>query len=583
MQKRIPYGVANYREIASEAYYFVDKTRYIRELERFKTPVFLRSRRFGKSLWCSILEHYYDVRFADAFETLFGKTDIGRNPTERRNSCIVVRMSFSSVEVSPRYDELMANFNRTVGGYLDSAIVAHDCLKNAPGIVRSGSATARLEGMRKAVADGRLPPLYIVIDEYDNFTNTLITSQRDDLYTEVTTGDSFLRTFFKSIKDGVGEGTIANVFITGVLPVTMDDLTSGYNIAQLVTFEPMLLHMLGFTQGEVDAYVDELFADHPEWPPALKTTVRADLKANYDGYHLLPGAPEAIYNSTVTNYYLDYLNRNGTPPPEKFDPNLNTDVNWIKRLARGTENAKDLVDRLLMGDGIALPRTALATTFSKERLFDPTYFPVTLYYLGLVTFISSRTVGLPNLTVRKLFTDYFNDLWHAMRMVVTDAGEIYEEFAKSRDWSVLFEGFGKRYLGILPAQAYERANENFFRSTFYLLFNELMQDDYVVRIEDNVPGGRCDLTAVGTPNGIDPSTAVVVEFKHYTRAEMKSRFAKAKKNKKGVPLLARAPKDAVEQVRGYAADFAREHPHHTVLKYVVCYFSTKGYRLWKVS
>ncbi len=581
MQRKIPYGVANFHELITDGYYFVDKTRYIRELERFKTPVFLRSRRFGKSLWCSILEHYYDVRFADAFETLFGNTDIGRNPTERHNTCIVVRMSFSSVEVSPRYDELMANFNRTVGGYLDSAIAAHDCLQNAPGIVRSGSATARLEGMRKAVADGRLPPLYIVIDEYDNFTNTLITSSRDDLYTEVTTGDSFLRTFFKSIKDGVGEGTIANVFITGVLPVTMDDLTSGYNIAQLVTFEPPLLHMLGFTQAEVDAYVDELFADHPEWDAARRASVLADLKANYDGYRLLPDDRESVYNSTVTNYYLDYLNRNGTPPPEKFDPNLNTDVNWIKRLARSTENAKELVDQMLLEGGLPVSEAVLATTFNRQRLFDKNYFKVTLYYLGLVTFTSPVRVGIPNLTMRRLYTDYFNELWD-LTFVVNAADDLYAAFYEGGfDWGVLLAGFQERYLGFLPAQAYDKVNENFIRATFFLTFRERLARVYDTAIEVNHPSGRSDFEALSRPEGPDPRRAVVVEFKHYAQAAMKAAFGKTLEREEDFAAL-EPPSEAVEQVRRYAADLAARHPDHTVLKYVVCTFSPKGYRLWKV-
>ncbi len=582
MQRRVPYGVANYAKLITGDYYFVDKTKYIRELERFETPVFLRSRRFGKSLWCSILEHYYDVRFADDFGKLFGKTEIGRHPTERHNTCIVVRLDFSTVEVSPNYDELMANFDRTVGGQIESAIAAHDVLRQSERVVRTGTATARLQGILNAVKDGSLPPVYVIIDEYDNFTNTLITSDRDNLYTEVTTGDSFLRTFFKTIKAGVGEGTVANVFITGVLPVTMDDLTSGYNIAKLVTFEPSLLHMLGFTQGEVDAYVDELFADHPEWSPALKATVLADLKVNYDGYQPLPGERETLYNSTVANFYLDHLNRNGVPPTDKFDPNLNTDANWIRRLARSNENAKELVDQMLLGNGLPASGAALATTFNREKLFDKTYFKVTLYYLGLATFTSPIRMGIPNLTVRKLYTDYFNTLWD-LSFIVNVADDACADFVeRGCDWRFLFEGFGDRYLKFLPAQAYDKMNENFIRSTFFLTFRERLDWIYAMDIEVNHASGRSDLEAVGRPNGPDPDRAVVVEFKYYTQTAMKTVFGQVL-DEKGIAECPEPPADAAEQVSRYAADLAARHPGKTVEKYVACYFSSRGYRLWKVE
>ncbi len=582
MQRQVPYGVSDFRKVAMGDYYFVDKTRYIRELEKFVTPVFLRSRRFGKSLWCSILECYYDINYAGEFEALFGKTEIGRNPTPAHNSRLVVRLDFSTVEVSADYQTLKDNFNRTVGRQIDSAIAAHPCLAQAPQIVREGSANDRLDGVLAAIRDNGLPHAHIVIDEYDNFTNMLITSRCDDLYTEVTTGDSFLRTFFKTIKSGVGMGTVDHVFITGVLPVTIDDLTSGYNIAQVITFGTPTLHMMGFTQEEVVRYVDEIFEDHPELDPGLKSTVLEDLRTHYDGYQLLPQSAEHVYNSTIANFYLSNLIVERAIPEEKFDPNVNTDVNWIKRLARGSENAKALVDKLLVGEGIPLTRSSLATTFSREKLFDEVLFAVTLYYLGLVTFTSSVTAGIPNLTIRNLFTTYFNDLWDVKRLFVDGNAAVYGDFIKDYDWRRLFEGFEAQYLRLLPAQAYDKANENFFRSAFYLVFHSLLQMDYEIRIEDGLRTGRTDLTAVGRPTGGDPKSAVVVEFKYYSGADIKRKFAKAKKLKNGMPQLARAPRDAVAQLNRYADELMAKHPGKTLRKYVVVYFSTKGYRLFQV-
>jgi len=97
-KKRILYGNANYKEIVHKNDYFVDKTHDIEALERIEDPVFLRPRRFGKSLWCNILECYYDINQTDNFEHLFGHTYIGQNPTLLKNSYFVLHLDFSVIE-----------------------------------------------------------------------------------------------------------------------------------------------------------------------------------------------------------------------------------------------------------------------------------------------------------------------------------------------------------------------------------------------------------------------------------------------------------------------------------------------------
>ena len=224
MQRRVPYAVANYEEIVRDAYYFVDKTAFIRELEQYKVPVFLRPRRFGKSLWCSILECYYDVNRTDRFEELFGRTDIGREPTVARNSCMVMRFDFSKIEVLGSYESLRQKFNAECrNSYTRFLAFYHAYLSLETGELPADAGEA-LSTILTAVQEAGAPPLHIIIDEYDNFTNQLLTTHQDSLYKELTTGDSFLRTFFKVIKAGVGDGVVARVFVTGVLPVTMDDL-----------------------------------------------------------------------------------------------------------------------------------------------------------------------------------------------------------------------------------------------------------------------------------------------------------------------------------------------------------------------
>lgn len=264
MNKRIPYAVANLEKIREEGYFFVDKTRFIKDLERFEVPVFLRPRRFGKTLFCSILECYYDINRADTFPMLFEGLYIGRYPTPLHSQFLVLRLNFSEVEVKPDIDKLEDNFNKSINVSIDYFLFCYKkYFKESIPFSRDNSATYHLQCICKRIASHHLPPLYIIIDEYDNFTNQLITSHMDDLYYNLTcprdNGDSFFRTFFKVIKAGVESRAVGKVFITGVLPITIDDLTSGFNIAEIVTLKKSLHNMLGFTQVEVDEYVRSVF------------------------------------------------------------------------------------------------------------------------------------------------------------------------------------------------------------------------------------------------------------------------------------------------------------------------------------
>ena len=272
MPKKIPYAIADYTQIVDEGYYFVDKTRFIHELEKYKIPVFLRPRRFGKSLWCSIIECYYDINRKDRFEELFGHTEIGRNPTPSRSSQLVLRFDFSVIEVKPELASLESSFNRACRDAIRVFAAENRRHSDFSEVLDGETAADALRHILSIARSKKCPPVHIIIDEYDNFTNQLLTAHQDELYEDLTTGDSFLRTFYKVIKAGVGEGTVARVFVTGVLPVTMDDLTSGFNIGQIITLKEHTLEMMGFTQAEVDIYVDEIFDDHG-WSPEKREKV----------------------------------------------------------------------------------------------------------------------------------------------------------------------------------------------------------------------------------------------------------------------------------------------------------------------
>jgi hypothetical protein len=572
MKRRIPYAVANYEEIVRENYYFVDKTRFIHELEQYKIPVFLRPRRFGKSLWCSVLECYYDVNRKDRFGELFGKTDIGRNPTPAHNSHLVMRFDLSQVEVKPDAGYIERSFNHIAHNAMRVFAEKYEAIAGFSAVLDAQSASDSLSSIMSVAARSGLPPVNIIIDEYDNFTNQLLTTHQDVLYKELTTGDSFLRTFFKVIKAGVGEGTVARVFVTGVLPVTMDDLTSGFNIGQIITLKDETLDMMGFTQGEVDHYLDEIFADN-DFPEALKSRVRDDLRIHYNGYRLLPDAKETLYNSTICNFYLnDFLIGEGRIPRETIDHNLRTDINWLRRLCGSDKDTRELVETLMFDGVLPVDAAMLSSKFNMNRFVEKPFFPLSLYYLGMLTFRDDFSLVFPNLTVKKIFTEYFNELEHIeVSLGYTD---MFRQFLKDHDWSALFAGYWAQYVGQIPAQAFDKVNENFFRTTFYELCTRYLSRYFMFAIEVNHASGRSDWEALGRAGTPFENQAVIIEFKHYTKAQAA---------KLGVLDWSEPPADAVEQVCAYADDLGRRYTELKITRHVVCTISGGGHRFFSLG
>jgi hypothetical protein len=448
MKRPIPYAVASYEEIVNGQYHFVDKTRFIRELEHYKTPVMLRPRRFGKSLWCSILECYYDINRWERFDTLFGATDIGREPTASHSSQLVLRFDFSRVEALSDYVALRRKFNAECRNGLRIFLSDYASRLGPVAVVPEDEAAEALATILTLVRTTGVPQVLVIVDEYDNFTNQLLTTRQDQLYKDVTSGDSFLRTFFKVIKAGIGEGTVARCFITGVLPMTIDDLTSGFNIAQVITLKEHTLTMMGFTQAEVEAYVAAIFAER-SWPQELQSRVLEDLRIHYNGYRLLPDATDTLYNATICNFYLnDLVIGNGKIPWQTIDDNLRIDVNWLRRLTGGTAPARELVEQLLQDGNLPIDLSMLTSTFSMERFFQPAFFPLSLYYLGLVTFQNRFKLGFPNLSVRTICTEYFNELEEIS--VSEGYTGIFERFLDDHDWAALFDGYWEHYVGQIP-------------------------------------------------------------------------------------------------------------------------------------
>ncbi|QTA80088.1 AAA ATPase-like domain-containing protein [Desulfonema limicola] len=405
------YANANYLEIVEKNGYFIDKTCYITKLEAVENPVFLRPRRFGKSLWCRILECYYNIAQKQDFEKLFGHTWIGKNPTPLRNSFFVLHLDFSIVDSTGDIADIEKSFNHICNIYLQSVARRYKkWFKDMIEIDFNIQASANLTSILNTISDFDLPRLYVIIDEYDNFANQLVVSHKDVLYRELTSESSFLKTFFKTLKEGRKTGAVFNVFITGVLPITIDDLASSFNIARFITLNQEFENMLGFTQSEVDALIDEIYADYGI-APETRSEVDEIIKTHYNGYHFINPEGEAVYNSTILLNFLVQLCETKIIPKHLTDLNLRTDISWIRRLTGSNPRyTEEFVNQLTLHNKILYDDRFLVTKFDMYQFFEKSFFPISFFYLGMLTRHDEFYLKLPNLNMREIFVEYFNEI-----------------------------------------------------------------------------------------------------------------------------------------------------------------------------
>lgn len=380
----IPYAVADFIDLRERGFYYVDKTDYIPKLEDYNAPVFLRPRRFGKSLLVSTLACYYDRTKAHRFEELFGGTWIGNHPTKEHNSYMIIRYDFSKMVMADTIKGLAQNFNDLNCGSVDVMVEHNRDLFGDFQFTTRGDASKMLEEVLNYARSHEFPKVYLLIDEYDNFTNQLLTAYNDPLYEEVTTNDSFLRTFFKVIKAGIGEGSIRTCFCTGVLPATMDDLTSGYNIAEILTLEPNFLNMLGFTYEETETYLRYVLDKYSTGQERFDEIWQL-IVSNYDGYRFRPNG-DRLFNATILTYFFKKFAANaGSIPDELVDENLRTDINWIRRLTLSLDNAKAMLDALIIDDELPYNVADLSKKLDKQNVFDIRFYPIILFFYGVIT------------------------------------------------------------------------------------------------------------------------------------------------------------------------------------------------------
>ncbi len=438
--KKIPYGISSFERIIRDDYYFVDKSMYIPSLEDVASYIFfLRPRRFGKSLFVDMLEYYYDIYAKDRFEELFGDLWIGQNPTRNANRFQVLRFDFSQA-VAP-LDSLEQTFNNYCCEAIDKFIDKYQASysqRTVDAVLRTNRAGLKLSIIGMAAKEYRIP-LYLIIDEYDNFTNIVLGSHGKEAFHKLTHAEGFYRDFFKILKPN-----FERIIMIGVSPVTMDDLTSGYNIGLNISQNRRFNSMLGFNEDELRRMIDYYIKDGAITRPA--DDVLDEMRPWYNNYCFSEECcgKESVYNSTMATYYLNHLVNEGTAPADMLDPNTRTDYSKLKQLIDidrgiGRENRESVIMDIANREYVKMK---LETSFPALSVTEENKFLSLVFYYGMLSMQSLRgvlqTMVVPNQSVRLQYWEYVKKIYSKYHTLSEGKLQtLFGGFAFDGDWEPL--------------------------------------------------------------------------------------------------------------------------------------------------
>jgi len=569
--KRIPYGISDFKQVRKENKYLVDKSMYFERMERAGNFLFLvRPRRFGKSLFLNMLEAYYDINEKDNFQELFKGMYAAEHPTEYRNKYQVLHLDFSLV--GSDVENLRTNFSNYLTSCCETFVrkyasyypegVAEEVLRGKTGmdILNRLNLAAHAAGC----------PLYLIVDEYDNFTNNVLNVKGQQAYHDLTHGTGFYRDVFKLFKP-----MFDRIIMLGVSPITLDDLTSGYNIALNMTIDSRFNQMLGFSEDEVRQmirYYKDAGAIKPE---VTEDSIIDDIKPWYDNYCFAKdsfGREPSMFNSDMVCYYMSTLVDTGKKPDELIDPNTMTDYGKLKRLIRidKTEGKRTEIIHNIVEEGFIKAR--VVSHFPAERMMEFGNFVSLLYYYGMLTIggvIGERLkLIIPNNNVRLQYYQYLLDEYSSIHSVdISGLDDYFDQAALDGNWQPLLSFICKAYHDTTAVRQLIEGERNLqgFMNAYLTLTNY-----YLVAPEMEFSHGYCDFFLL--PNyTVYPMVAhsYILELKY-----LKTDATDAEADQQWT--------DAVAQIKTYAADRKLQTMlHGTQLHLIVV--QIKGYDVVKME
>ena len=546
--KRLPYGINDFEAVIEQNQYYVDKTMYLPLLENQPSNIiFIRPRRFGKSIFLSMLHAYYDCSKKKKFQTLFGDLWVGKHPTPLQGRYQVLHLDFSYVGGS--IDKLEENFDMYLRVKLDGFMRIYQefyLTDFKEKFFKTDSATEKLALLQDEIATKSIP-LYLIIDEYDNFTNTVLNEQGEKVYWAITHADGFYRDVFKKFK-----GMFERIFITGVSPVTLDDVTSGFNIGWHISTKPEFNQMLGFSLEEVR----KMFAYYKEVggiPATSDIEVMIDeMKPWYDNYCFSEDAlknQSKVFNCDMVIYYLrNYMDR-GEAPKQMIDPNTMTDYNKMKKLLlldKLDGNRKGIIRTIAETGQIV---TSLENTFPASRLTNPQTFTSLLFYYGMLTikdtFGDMLILGIPNNNVRKQYYGYLLEQYQEEKFVdLTQMKILFTYMALEGKWRDALEAMAKAYEDVSSVRdgiESERNLQGFFMA--YLNLNNY----YYTAPELELNHGYCDFFLLPNLTHYATKHSYILELKVLPKKDYEAKPENGKLSKAEVQW-----QEAEKQIKRYA-------------------------------
>ena len=538
--KQVPYGVSDFVTVRERNLYYVDKTMYLSLLEQQPDNLFyIRPRRFGKSLFISMLQAYYDKAMTDRFDSLFGGLWVHEHPTSLRGRYQMLYLDFS--RVGGDIEQLSARFNDYRSLMLDDFM--HTYRDDYPeetvkAFFETRQMADKLDLIRNSAVRLRIP-LYLIIDEYDNFTNIVLNEKGEEVYHAITHASGFYRDVFKKFK-----GMFERIFMTGVSPVTLDDLTSGFNIGWHLSMNPKFDKMLGFSTEDVRAML--LYYKEVGMLPAESyvEAMLTEMKPWYDNYCFAKEClkQEArVFNCDMVLYYIRQYMDSGHSPERMVDPNTKTDYNKLKKLLQldRLDGDRRGVIRRIVEEGQII--TEVEESFPAKDLTNPNIFPSLLFYYGMLTikgtYGSQLILCIPNNNVRKQYYEYLLEGYNEYSGIrISSLLTLFTRMSFDGQWREALQYIADAYKNLSSVRDSiegERSIQGFFMA--YLSLN----DYYITAPELELSHGYCDFFLLPNLTHYQSKHSYIVELKYLPKKDFEAKAAEQWQQ-------------AVEQIDSYA-------------------------------
>jgi hypothetical protein len=551
--KLVPYGVADFATVIEQNLYYVDKTMFIPELEKQpRNLFFIRPRRFGKSIFLSMLYSYYDCTQSHKFQSLFGNLWIGQHPTPLQGKYQVLFLDFS--QITGNIDKLETKFNSYLSINLDAFVRQYSEYYQAEmeEILAQEDFEEKMELIFKA-AKAHQYHLYLIIDEYDNFTNVILNERGENVYHAITHADGFYRDVFKKFK-----GNFERIFMMGVSPVTLDDVTSGFNIGWNISIKPEFDEMLGFSTTDV-VEMFTYYKEHGSIP--VDSDIDAivnDMKPWYDNYCFAEEALKMktrMFNCDMVLYYLRNYMDNGCSPRQMIDPNTRTDYGKMKKLLQFDKldgERKGIIRKIAEEEQIV---TQLYESFSAYQIPKAEIFPSLLFYYGMLTIKGTRgsklILGIPNNNVRKQYYGYLEEEYQAKAYVdVNQLTDYYYDMAYDGKWEEGLRFMADAYAKVSSVRDGIEAERNL--QGFFMAYLNL-NDYYITAPELELNHGYCDFFLLPDLTHYASQHSYILELKVLSKKDF-SAIVEGEFTEDGKPMT-KAEKqwrEALDQIHRYA-------------------------------